>query len=102
MRFRGPVGPKRQLTRPRGLPNYAEVVQDIAYCGLGCGLEKVHRLGSSPTFPEPRFWTTSCLLTIRGRDIVPSKKMGTTRRHRLSRSTACVTRLDSNCVCHLN
>ncbi len=40
MRFRGPVGPKRQLTRPRGLPNYAEVVQDIAVCGLGCGLKK--------------------------------------------------------------
>jgi len=28
----------QQLTRPRGLPNYAEVVQDISYCGLGCGL----------------------------------------------------------------
>src|SRR6266481_9632891 len=43
-------GPKGQLTRPRGLPNYAEVVQDTAYCGLGCGLEKVHGLWSSPTF----------------------------------------------------
>jgi hypothetical protein len=26
------------LQRPRGLPKYAEVVQDIAFCGLGCGL----------------------------------------------------------------
>jgi hypothetical protein len=28
-----------QLTRPRGLPKYAEIVQDIACCGLGCGLK---------------------------------------------------------------
>jgi len=37
------------LQDTRGLPNYAEVVQDIACCGLGCGLEKVH--GSHPS-PE--------------------------------------------------
>jgi P-type Mg2+ transporter len=29
----------QQLTRPRGLPKYAEVIQDIEFCGLGCGLE---------------------------------------------------------------
>jgi hypothetical protein len=28
----------QELTRPRGLPKYAEVVQDIALCGLSCGL----------------------------------------------------------------
>ena len=28
-----------QLTRTRGLPNATQVVQDIAICGLGCGLE---------------------------------------------------------------
>lgn len=38
----------QQVTSQRGLPSYAEVVQDIAYFGLGCGLEKIHRLWSSP------------------------------------------------------
>jgi hypothetical protein len=36
-----------RVKRPRGLPKYAEVVQDIELCGLECGLEKslkiVHR-----------------------------------------------------------
>ena len=27
------------LQQPRGLPMYAEVEQDIAFCGLGCGFE---------------------------------------------------------------
>jgi hypothetical protein len=27
------------LQEPRGLPNATQVVQDIAFCGLGCGLE---------------------------------------------------------------
>ena len=31
----------QQLTRPRGLPKYPQVVQDIIFCGLGCGLEKL-------------------------------------------------------------
>src|SRR6266404_2221029 len=41
-------GPKGQLTRPRGLPKYAEVVQDIVCCGLDCGLEKVHEFCGNP------------------------------------------------------
>ena len=32
------AGPRSQLTSTRGLPNTAQVVQDIAFCGLGCGL----------------------------------------------------------------
>jgi|SRR6516225_1994869 len=34
--------------RPRGLPNTAQVAQGLAICGLGCGLEKSHRLFPSP------------------------------------------------------
>ena len=29
----------QQLRRPRGLPQYAEVAEDIILCGLDCGLE---------------------------------------------------------------
>src|SRR6202042_2218782 len=45
----------QQLTRPRGLPKYAEVAQDIACCGLGCGLEKVHEFCSVRADYFPRF-----------------------------------------------
>src|SRR5271168_1559896 len=31
-----------ELARPRGLPKYAEVVLDIPYCGLECGLGKLN------------------------------------------------------------
>ena len=30
----------QKLTRPRGLPNTAQVVQDIVFCGLSCGSGK--------------------------------------------------------------
>jgi hypothetical protein len=30
-----------QLRRPRGLPKFAEVAQDTAECGLGCGLKMI-------------------------------------------------------------
>ncbi|MGB7024982.1 MAG: hypothetical protein WBD73_14380 [Candidatus Acidiferrales bacterium] len=39
----------QQLTRPRGLPKDLQVVQDIAICGLGCGLENP----ASRTLPSP-------------------------------------------------
>ena len=38
----------QQLTRLRGLPKYAEIVQDIVCCGLGSGLEKVHEVCGHP------------------------------------------------------
>ena len=40
-RMVGPCGlePQTSTVSTRGLPKYAEVVQDIALCGLGCGLE---------------------------------------------------------------
>jgi hypothetical protein len=34
----------QQLTRTRGLPKHPQVVQDIIFCGLGCGLKN---------FPKP-------------------------------------------------
>jgi hypothetical protein len=43
-------GPKRQLTRPRELPNYAEVIYDVRSCGSGCGLEKPTNCESDHTF----------------------------------------------------
>jgi hypothetical protein len=36
--------------RGGGLPNYAEIEQDIVGCGLDCGLEKVHEDCGNPTF----------------------------------------------------
>jgi hypothetical protein len=33
-----PFSVLQQLTTTRGLPKYLQVVQDIAFCGLGCGL----------------------------------------------------------------
>ena len=43
------------LQDTRGLPNAAQVIQDIPFCGLGCGLEEVHETPSVPTL------ITSCL-----------------------------------------
>jgi len=45
----------QQLTRPRGLPNYAEVIQDVGSCGLGCGLEKIRR-GAVRILSSGRNW----------------------------------------------
>jgi hypothetical protein len=42
----------QRLTRPRGLPKYAEVVQDIRFCGFGCGLENLHRGAHPRSVPE--------------------------------------------------
>jgi hypothetical protein len=36
----------QQLTRPRGLPKYAEVAEDIIGCGLDCGLKKFTNPGA--------------------------------------------------------
>src|SRR5208282_4383929 len=33
-----------------GLPKYAEGAQYIACCGLGCGVEKIEKLGGNPHF----------------------------------------------------
>jgi hypothetical protein len=49
----------QQLRRPRGLPKYAEVVQDIALCGLGCGLEI-----NTEASPFCSFYNTNKLLTL--------------------------------------
>src|SRR6202040_2032360 len=38
----------QQLRRPRGLPKYAEVVQDIIICGLDCGLRATAGRRSTP------------------------------------------------------
>ena len=40
----------QQLTRPRGLPKYAEIVQDIIGCGLDCGLENYRKRSETRLF----------------------------------------------------
>ena len=39
-----------QLTRPRGLPKYPQIVQDTVCCGLDCGLETVYEFCGNPHF----------------------------------------------------
>src|SRR5580693_3322155 len=42
-----------QLGRRRRLPKYAEILEDIAYCGLGCGLRPSCVSRAKRTFPHP-------------------------------------------------
>jgi hypothetical protein len=59
----GPCGLEPQTstvsTRPRGLPKYAEVAQDIIHCGLECGLEI-----NTEASPFCIFYSTNKLFTL--------------------------------------
>ena len=61
-----------QLTRPRGLPKYAEIAQDVVCCGLDCGLEKVHKFRASPHFIR----RNSFLFPPRSKQKVGTKAIG--------------------------
>jgi hypothetical protein len=58
-----PLSPEADRERrqdPRGLPKYAEVVQDIASCGSGCGLEKFGLRDTRTIYSAGREWC-SCI-----------------------------------------